>query len=152
MKSYDNTNHSSYLFFPVNIKHVGTYGSSVNLPTIFSLAISPFLLEFISRTMSSFTTISFPILVEVIRKLDTEGLIEYLQGEEFKDIPFNKSFFERLREEKIIGHLFLMLIRKKFREFGMEIRPALELEELIKNLGKNNNNYGQIFFPGNILS
>jgi len=102
--------------------------------------------------MSSSTTISFPILVEVIRGLDTEGLIEYLQGEKFDHIHFNETFFDRLRKEKITGHLFLMLTRQEFREFGMEIRPALELEELIKNLGKNNNNYGQIFFPGNILS
>ena len=102
--------------------------------------------------MSSSTTISFPILVEVIRGLDTEGLIEYLQGEKFGHIHFNETFFDRLRKEKITGHLFLMLNRQEFREFGMEIRPALELEELIKNLGKNNNNYGQIFFPGNILS
>src|SRR3954451_15256275 len=96
--------------------------------------------------MSSSTSISFPILVEVIRALDTEELIEYLQGEKFDDIPFNKTFFDRLRKEKITGHLFLMLTRQEFREFGMEIRPALELEELIKNLGKNNI-YEQVFFP-----
>ena len=103
--------------------------------------------------MSSSTSISFPLLVEVIRKLDTEGLIDYLQKEKFDYFYFNKTFFEKLCREKITNYLFLMLTRQEFREFGMEIRPALELEELIKNLGKNNNNnYGQIFFPGNILS
>ena len=94
--------------------------------------------------MSSSTSISFPLLVEVIRKLDTEGLIDYLWKEKFDYFHFNKTFFEKLCREKITGYLFLMLTRQEFREFGMEIRPALKLEELIKNLGKNNN-YEQVF-------
>jgi hypothetical protein len=93
---------------------------------------------------------SFPVLIEVIRELDTEGLIGYLQEEGFKDISFNKSFFERLREEKITGRLFLTLTRQEFREFGMRIRPALELEKIIKNLGMKY--YGQIFFCDYILN
>ena len=68
-----------------------------------------------------------------------------MRGEEFKDISFNELFFKKLREEKITGHLFLMMTRQGFREFRMKIRPALELEELIKNLGKKIH-YEQVFF------
>ena len=88
--------------------------------------------------MTSSASMSFPVLIEVIRELDTERLIDYLRGEEFKGISFNEGFFGRLRDEKITGRLFLMLTRQEFREFGMGIRPALELEELVKNLGTAN--------------
>ncbi|RIA87994.1 hypothetical protein C1645_826993 [Glomus cerebriforme] len=74
-----------------DIKHVGVCGSSANFPTKFyRLTISSFLVEFMSKVMTSSTSISFPVLVE--------------------------------------------LTRQEFREFGMKIRPALELEEFVKNL------------------
>ena len=89
-----------------------------------------------SKVMTSSDSVSFPILIEVIREFDTEGLIEFLRNEEtLKDISFNEKFFKRLHDEEITGHLFLKLTRQEFREFEMKIRPVLELEEFVKNLG-----------------
>jgi hypothetical protein len=86
--------------------------------------------------MPSLTSISLPALVEVVREYNTEELIKFLQNEEkLKEIHFDENFFERLHEEKITGYFFLKLTRQEFREFGMKIRPALKLEEFIKNLG-----------------
>ena len=95
--------------------------------------------------MTSSGSVSFPVLVEVVRGYNTEGLIEFLRNEEtLKDIPFNETFFKRLRDEEIAGRLFLKLTRQEFREFRMKIRPALELEEFVENLSMYNN-YEQVF-------
>src|SRR2546429_5944697 len=89
-----------------------------------------------SKVMTSSASTSFQELIEVVREYNTKELIEFLRNEEkLEDIPFNKSFFKKLREEEITGHLFLKLTRQEFREFGMKIRPALELEEFVKSLG-----------------
>jgi hypothetical protein len=89
-----------------------------------------------SKVITSSGSVSFPVLIEVIRELNTEGLIKFLRNEEtLKDIPFDKNFFKRLRDEEITGRLFLKLTRQEFREFEMKIKPALELEEFVKNLG-----------------
>src|ERR1700753_2103920 len=86
-----------------------------------------------SKVMTSSVSISLPN--------NTEGLIEFLRNEEtLKDIPFNEtSFFKRLRDEEITGRLFLKLTRQEFRELGMKIGPALELEEFVEKLSMNNN-------------
>ena len=62
--------------------------------------------------MTSSSSDSFPVLVEVVRKYNTEGLIEFLRNEEtLKDIHFNETFFKSLHDEEITGHLFLKLIQ-----------------------------------------
>ncbi|GBC05738.1 hypothetical protein RclHR1_00640026 [Rhizophagus clarus] len=95
--------------------------------------------------MTSSSSVSFPVLVEVVQKYNTEGLIKFLRNEEtLKEIHFNKTFFKRLYDEEIMGHLFLKLTRQEFREFRMKIRPALELEEFVENLSMYNN-YEQVF-------
>src|SRR2546421_9800411 len=96
-----------------------------------------------SKVMTSSGSVSFPVLVEVVLEYNTEGLIEFLRNEEtLKDIPFNETFFKRLRDEEITGRLFLKLTRQEFREFGMKIRLALELEEFVENLSMY---YEQVF-------
>ena len=95
--------------------------------------------------MDSSGSVSFPVLVTVVQEYNTVGLIEFLQNEEtLQNIPFNETFFKRLREEEITGRLFLKLTRQEFREFGMKIRPALELEEFVENLSMYYN-YEQVF-------
>ena len=95
--------------------------------------------------MDSSDSVSFPVLVTVVQEYNTVGLIEFLQNEEtLQNIPFNETFFKRLREEEITGRLFLKLTRQEFREFRMKIRPALELEEFVENLSMYYN-YEQVF-------
>ena len=75
-------------------------------------------------------------LADRIEKYETERLIKFLQRDEkLRDIELGDKFFTKLNDEKITGHLFLKLTRQEFREFGMKIRPALELEEFVKSLG-----------------
>src|SRR3990170_2426664 len=95
--------------------------------------------------MDSSGSVSFPVLVTVVQEYNTVGLIEFLQNEEtLQNIPFNETFFKRLRKEEITGRLFLKLTRQEFREFRMKIRPALELEEFVENLSMYYN-YEQVF-------
>ena len=90
--------------------------------------------------MSSAVTIaseeqSSPKLTYFLKTWGTETLIMFLRGDEkLRDIELGYNFFAKLNDEKITGHLFLKLTRQEFREFGMKIRPALELEDYIKEL------------------
>ena len=64
-----------------------------------------------------------------IKEYETERLINFLREDsELSHIELGDGFFTRLERENITGHLFLKLTRQEFREFGMKIRPALELE------------------------
>jgi len=54
---------------------------------------------------------------------------------DFKDLGLNDGFFTKLEDEKITGQSFLMLTGWKFKEYGMTLRQALELEDYIKELG-----------------
>ena len=56
------------------------------------------------------------------------------EDSELSHIELGNGFFTRLEGENITGHLFLKLTRQEFREFGMGLRPALELEDYIKKL------------------
>ena len=74
-------------------------------------------------------------LADRLEEYVTERLINFLRGDsELSHIELGDGFFTRLEEENIIGHLFLKLTRQEFREFGMGLRPALELEDYIKKL------------------
>ncbi|CAI2186013.1 5453_t:CDS:2 [Funneliformis geosporum] len=69
---------------------------------------------------------------------ETERLINFLwEDSELSHIELGDGFFTRLEGENITGHLFLKLTRQEFREFGMGLRPALELEDYIKKLCDN---------------
>ncbi|PKC55252.1 hypothetical protein RhiirA1_446879 [Rhizophagus irregularis] len=70
-----------------------------------------------------------------IKKYETERLIKYLREDSKSEgLELDNDFFTKLEEENITGHLFLKLTRQEFREFGMGLRPALELEDYIKKL------------------
>ncbi|RIA91122.1 hypothetical protein C1645_822518 [Glomus cerebriforme] len=74
-------------------------------------------------------------LADRLEEYETERLINFLRGDsELSHIELGDGFFTRLEEENITGHLFLKLTRQEFREFGMGLRPALELEDYIKKL------------------
>ncbi|PKB95480.1 hypothetical protein RhiirA5_507286 [Rhizophagus irregularis] len=80
--------------------------------------------------MSSSSTIA-----ERLEEYETERLINFLQEDsELSYIELGDGFFMRLERKNITGHLFLKLTRQEFREFEMGCRPALELEDYIKNL------------------
>jgi hypothetical protein len=69
----------------------------------------------------------------MLKEYGTESLINFLRGDSKLQIEVD-DLFTKLEEEKITGHLFLKLTRQEFREFGMKLRPALELEDYIKEL------------------
>ena len=70
-----------------------------------------------------------------LEEYETERLINFLREDsELSHIELGDGFFTRLERENITGHLFLKLTRQEFREFGMGLRPALELEDYIKKL------------------
>ncbi|CAG8729434.1 8420_t:CDS:2, partial [Funneliformis mosseae] len=73
-----------------------------------------------------------------LEEYETERLINFLRKDfELSHIELSDGFFTRLERENITGHLFLKLTRQEFREFGMGLRPALELEDYIKKLCEN---------------
>ena len=55
-----------------------------------------------------------------------------INDKDFKDLGLNDGFFTKLEDEKITGQSFLMLTGWKFKEYGMTLRQALELEDYIK--------------------
>ena len=74
-------------------------------------------------------------MADTIKEWETERLISFLRSDSnFESLKLDNNFFTKLRDEQITGHLFLKLTRQEFREFGMELRPALELEDYIKKL------------------
>jgi hypothetical protein len=74
-------------------------------------------------------------LADRLEEYETERLINFLREDsELSHIELGDGFFTRLEGENITGHLFLKLTRQEFREFGMGLRPALELEDYIKKL------------------
>ncbi|CAG8479440.1 16991_t:CDS:2, partial [Acaulospora colombiana] len=73
-----------------------------------------------------------PTLAEVVRKLDTENLIEFLRGEE--DLQLDEDDFKILRDEKIAGHNFLKLSKQDFRDCGFKVGPATTLVEFAKEV------------------
>ena len=52
----------------------------------------------------------------------------------FESLKFDNNFFTKLHDEQITGHLFLKLTEWEFKEYGMTLRQALELEDYIKDL------------------
>jgi hypothetical protein len=72
-----------------------------------------------------------PTLAEVVRKLDTENLIEFLRGE---DLQLDEDDFKILRDEKIAGRDFLKLTEQKFRDCGFKVGPATRLVGFAKEV------------------
>ncbi|CAG8588445.1 13334_t:CDS:2 [Ambispora gerdemannii] len=73
-----------------------------------------------------------PTLAEVVRKLDTEKLIEFLRGEE--DLQLNDAHFEILRKREIAGRDFLKMDKQDFRDCGLEVGPAIRLVDFAKEV------------------
>ncbi|CAG8572120.1 8527_t:CDS:2 [Ambispora leptoticha] len=73
-----------------------------------------------------------PTLAEVVRKLNTEKLIEFLRGEE--DLQLNDAHFEILRKEEISGRNFLKLSKQDFRDCGFKVGPATTLADFAKEV------------------
>ena len=76
-------------------------------------------------------------LADKVKEYETESLIEFLRRDpKLKRIEVGDGFFTRLEEEKITGDSFLKLTGWEFKEYGMTLRQALELEDYIKGLGE----------------
>ncbi|CAG8517549.1 6251_t:CDS:2 [Ambispora leptoticha] len=71
-------------------------------------------------------------LAEVIRKLNTEKLIEFLRGEE--DLQFNDAHFEILYKREIASHDFLKMDKQDFRNCGLEVGPVIRLVNFAKKV------------------
>jgi hypothetical protein len=87
-----------------------------------------------TTTTSEESSTSSP--ADIIKGWETDRLIKFLRNDKnFKDLGLNDGFFTKLEDEKITGQSFLMLTGWKFKEYGMTLRQALELEDYIKELG-----------------
>ena len=74
-------------------------------------------------------------IVETIKEWETERLISFLESDsKFGGLKLDNNFFTKLRDKQITGHLFLKLTGWEFKEYGMILRQALELEDYIKDL------------------
>jgi hypothetical protein len=74
-------------------------------------------------------------MAETIKEWETERLIGFLERDsKFEGLKLDNNFFTKLRDEQITGHLFLKLTGWEFKEYGMSLRQALELEDYIKDL------------------
>ncbi|GES84385.1 hypothetical protein GLOIN_2v1482674 [Rhizophagus clarus] len=92
---------------------------------------------------------SIPTKADMLKEYGTESLINFLRGDSKLQIEVG-DLFTKLEEEKITSHLFLKLTRQEFREFGMKLRPALELEDYIKELySRKRTNLMEHFHPKN---
>jgi hypothetical protein len=77
---------------------------------------------------------STPTKADMLKEYGTESLIKFLRGDsKLKDIEVG-DLFTKLEEKKIIGDSFLKLSGWDFKEYGMSLRQALDLEDYIKEL------------------
>jgi hypothetical protein len=71
---------------------------------------------------------------DMLKEYEAESLINFLRGDpKLKHIEVG-DLFTKLEEKKITGNSFLKLSGWDFKEYGMTMRQALELEDYIKNL------------------
>ena len=76
-------------------------------------------------------------MADTLKGWETERLISFLQSDsKLEGLKLDNSFFTKLHDEKITGRSFLKLTRQEFKEYGMTLRQALELEDYIKGLGE----------------
>ncbi|PKK56286.1 hypothetical protein RhiirC2_800350 [Rhizophagus irregularis] len=74
-------------------------------------------------------------MADILKGWETERLISFLWADSKSEgLELDDNFFTKLRDEKISGHLFLKLTGWEFKEYGMTLRQALELEDYIKEL------------------
>ena len=73
-----------------------------------------------------------PTLAEVVRKLNTERLIDFLKEQE--DLQLDEDDFKILRDEKITGRAFLKLTEEKLQRYGMKGGPAIVLADFAKEV------------------
>ncbi|CAG8681568.1 8253_t:CDS:2, partial [Ambispora leptoticha] len=73
-----------------------------------------------------------PTLAELVRKYDTEKLIEFLKEQE--DLQLDEDDFKIFRDEKITGRAFLKLTEEKLRSYGMKGGPSTVLADFAKEV------------------
>ncbi|GBB85424.1 hypothetical protein RclHR1_11960012 [Rhizophagus clarus] len=60
-------------------------------------------------------------MADTLKGWETERLISFLQADsKLEDLKLNNSFFTKLHDEKISGHLFLNLTRWEFKDYGIK--------------------------------
>ncbi len=83
--------------------------------------------EISSRTMS-----------DMVKKFNTEKLIDYLKR---KDLKLDKDDIKIFRKEKVAGHDFLKLTEKKLEHYEMKGGPAIRFVDFIEGLSQKLQNY-----------
>jgi len=77
---------------------------------------------------------SIPTKADILKEYGMESLIKFLREDsKLKHIEVG-DLFTKLEEKKITGDSFLKLSGWDFKEYGMSLRQALELEDYIKEL------------------
>ncbi|PKY23950.1 hypothetical protein RhiirB3_438338 [Rhizophagus irregularis] len=72
-----------------------------------------------------------------IKKYETERLIKYLRKDSKSEgLELDNDFFTKLEKKEITGSSFFKLTRWNFKEYGITLRQALELEDYIKRLAE----------------
>jgi len=72
-------------------------------------------------------------MADVVRNLDIEELIDYLQR---RDLKLDNDDFKILRNEKISGLAFLETTKAEFRSYGMKGGPATVLVKFIDEISE----------------
>ena len=76
-------------------------------------------------------------LADRIEKYETERLIKFLREDSKSEgLELDNNFFTKLEEKEITGSSFLKLTGWDFKEYGITLGQALELENYIKRLGE----------------
>jgi hypothetical protein len=77
---------------------------------------------------------SIPTKADMIKEYEPESLIKFLRGDpKLKHIEVS-DLFTKLEEKQITGDSFLKLSGWDFKEYGMSLSQALDLEKYIKEL------------------
>jgi len=82
---------------------------------------------------SSPASASTATLVEVVRKYNTEQLIDFLRENE-EDLQLNDVHFEILHKEEITGRDFLNSTKQDFIDNGLKGGPAKRLADFAKEI------------------
>ncbi len=86
--------------------------------------------EVSSRTMS-----------DVVKKFNTEELINYLER---KDLKLDEDDIKIFRKEKVADRDFLKLTEEKLEHYGMKGGPATRLVDFIEGLSQKLQNYSSL--------
>ena len=87
-----------------------------------------------SISTSATATKQKKVPTEVVRKYKTKELIDFLRKEE--NLELDDDDLNIIKKQKITGRAFLNTTKEELRSYGIPGRPASDLADFAKELGK----------------